>query len=244
MAVVSQGARGRIKIEDDFGSFDPDYTWPAGGGLLGRFFLTSVNEGSFENTVDEPNGVLAITTDTGDDDNAALYTGPGRPADGVMTIEARIKCDSATLTSMWVGFTETLSKTTPVMPGEFATVTLTTNGTGGMAGMLYDPDGTADVWRAHMGDGGVGIAGTGTTGTVANDTLAADKWDVVRVELFPSGYADCYLNGNLVKHFSTGTALTPTDLFFPCVMVENRSAAARVLEIDYIDVEYGRKWDE
>jgi hypothetical protein len=241
---VYQGARGRIKIEDDFLGFDPDYTWPVGGGILGRFMITSVNEGSFENTVDEPNGILAVTTDNSDDDNIALYVGPFRPIDGTMSIEARIKANSATLLAMWVGFTETLAKDTPVVPGEFATATLTTNGTGGMAGMLYDPDGTTDVWRAHMGDAGVGIAGTGTTGTVAIDTLTADKYDVVRVELYPSGYADMYLNGALVKHFSTGTALTNTDLFYATVMAENRSAAVRLFEVDYIDVEAGRKWDE
>lgn len=241
---VFQGARGRIKVEDDFTGFDPDYAWPVGGGLVGNFMLTSDDEGSFENTVDEPNGILAVTTDVGDDDNFALYTGPFRPVDGYLSIEARIKCDSATLTSMFIGFTETLSKTAPAMPAEFATVTLTVNGTGGVAGMLYDPDGTADVWRAVMGDVGVGIAGTGTTGTVAIDTLVADKWDIVRVTLFENGYADCYLNGVLVKHFSTGTALTPSDLFHAVVMAENRSAAARVVEIDYIDVEAGRKWDE
>jgi hypothetical protein len=74
--------------------------------------------------------------------------------------------------------------------------------------------------------------------------MVADKYDIVRVNLFPNGGGECYLNEKLVKRFSTGTLLTPTDLFHPVVMYENRSAAARVVEIDYIDIEMGRKWDE
>lgn len=240
---VFQGSRGRIHVQEDFTGFDPDYTWPAGGGLVGDLMLTSVNEGSFENTVDEVGGVLAVTTDTGDDDNFALYTGPFRPADGTMSIEARVKSNSATLGAFFIGFTETLDKATPVMPAEFATTTMTYNGTGGMLGLQWDSDGTTDDWRAVMGDGGAAKADS-SNGIRANDTMAADKYDIVRVILQANGGGECYLNEKLVKRFSTGTLLTDTDLFFPVVMYENRSAAARVVEIDYIDIEGGRRWDE
>ena len=45
-----------------------------------------------------------------------------------------------------------------------------------------------------------------------------------------------------IKRFSTGTLLTTTDLFFATLMIENRSGAARVLEVDYFDGEAGRDW--
>ena len=240
---VFQSGRGRIKIEEDFAGIDPDYVWAVGGFQIGDVSVTSVNEGTIESTVDEPNGVVAITTDTGDDDNVALYVGPGRPQDGAMTIVARIKSNSATLGSWFVGFTETLDKATPVMPAEFATATMTYNGTGGMLGLQWDSDGTVKDWRAVLGDGGAAKSDSGN-GVVAGDTMVADKYDIVRVILFPNGGGECYLNEKLIKKFTTGTLLTPTDLFHPVVMYENRSAAARVVEIDFIDVEYGRKWDE
>lgn len=243
MAVVGQGGRSRIVVQEDFVGFDPDYVWAAGGFQIGRFSVTSVNEGTIESTVDEPNGVLAITTDTGDDDNIALYLGPGRPADGTMSIEARVKSNSSTLGSWFIGFTETLAKDTPVMPAEFATATMTYNGTGGMIGAQWDSDGTTDDWRAVMGDGGAAKSDS-ANGIAAGDTMVADKYDVIRVNLFGNGGGEVYVNEKKVKQFTTGTLLTPTDLFHPVVMYENRSAAARLVEIDYIDVEMGRKWDE
>ena len=46
----------------------------------------------------------------------------------------------------------------------------------------------------------------------------------------------------LIKRFSTGTLLTSTDLFYAVLMIENRSAAANVLEVDYFYGEGGRDW--
>jgi hypothetical protein len=44
----------------------------------------------------------------------------------------------------------------------------------------------------------------------------------------------------LIKTFDPG--LTATDLFYPVLMIENRSGNARVLEVDYMFGESGRDW--
>lgn len=240
---------GFVEHFEDFTGINPDATWEVGGGAIGQVTYTSVNEGTFENTLDESGGILAITTDTGDDDNIALYYGaPAQPAStGGAVMEARVKSNSATLGAWFIGFTETLSVTTPVMPAEFATATMTYNGTGGMVGLQWDSDGTTDDWRAVCGDGGAATAGSGN-GTRASSivgegyALAADRWDIVRVELESNATARVYLNGKLISTFTGG--LTASDLFLPVVMYENRSAAARLVEVDYFYYRTHRDWNQ
>ena len=239
-----QGSFGKVQWFEDFLGIDPDATWAAGGFDIGNVSVTSVNEGSVENTVDETGGVVAFTTDTADNDNVALYYSPVQPSNGGAEMEARIKVSSLT-NSMFVGFTETLAKDTPVMPAEFATATMTYNGTGGMVGLQYDVDGTTDDWRACMGDAGAASGGSGN-GTRATPILGegyavtADRWDIIRVELRTNGSADVFLNGKLVKTFTAG--LTPADLFHPVIFAENRDGNARVLEVDYFYCSSSRDW--
>ncbi len=201
----------------------------------------SVNEGSFATTVDEPGGVLAITSDTADDDNCFLYIGPFKPADGGCWMEARFKQADADDNAVYVGFTETLDATTPVCPAEYAATTLTCNGTGGMIGALYDADATTDEWLAVAGDGGAAktnIAGD-TAPTHTSQTAVDDEYDVVRAEIYPSGGGAVWIASkggglNCIAEYPAGT-LTPTDLQYAVVGFENRSAGANVFEVDYFN---------
>lgn len=244
------GGYGKVRVWDDFLGPDNDLTWGTGTVKVGNFGFVSVNEGTYEWTVDEPGGILAITTDTGDNDNACLMAGTFKPADGGMITEWRYKFNSATLGSVFVGFTETLALDTPVMPAEFATATMTYNGSGGMVGLQFDTDGTTDDFRAVMGDGGAAISDS-SNGTRASATIAADSWYISRVIVNPDGSAECWHGGGsdteadafrLVKRFNTGTLLTTTDVFYAVCMFENRSAAARVFEVDYGLAEGNRDW--
>jgi len=208
----------------------------------------------YGNTVDESGGILAFATGASDNDNAVLRAGPFAPRDGKMVVNARFKYSNVD-TSVFVGFSETLDPTTPVMPIEFATgTTLTFNGTGGMVGLLYDVDATTDDFRALMGDAAGGISDTGALGIRANATLTADRWFEATVILNEDGSAECWLGDSghadsnsmnkmrLIKRFSSGTLLTPTDLFFACLIIENRSGNTRTLEIDYFEGQGGRDW--
>lgn len=240
-----QGSFGSTEVFEDFLGVDPDATWAAGGFDLGSVSVTSVNEGSVETTVDEPGGIIAITTDTADNDNVALYAGTFQPSLGPVVMECRYKYSNVDI-AIFAGFTETLAKDTPVMPAEFATATMTYNGSGGMIGIQYDVDGTTDDFRAVMGDGGVATGGSGN-GTRANSDVTADKWLVTRVEIDPDGKGRVYHASRadndlkLVKSFTAG--LTPTDQFHAVLFAENRSGAARVLEVDYFYAKGGRDWN-
>jgi len=249
---MAQSEFGELEVFEDFLGFDPDYVWAAGGFAIGQVSIASVNEGTIESTVDESGGVVAITSDTGDNDNFAMYSAPMvAGSNGPLAMEARFKLNNVTtLSSVFCGFTETLDKTTPVMPAEFATATMTYNGTGAMAGIQFDIDGTTDDFRAVFGDAGAALTGNGAdaNGTRANATLTADRWYIVRVEIDPNGAARVYFGDGtntsqmrLVKSISSGI---PTDVvLFPVLMQENRTAGAVVTEVDYFRARGYRDWN-
>lgn len=243
----AQSGFGMVEVWDDFLGPDNDLTWGTGTIKVGNFGFVSVNEGTLEWTVDEPGGILAITTDTGDDDNAVLMAGAFRPADGDVVTEWRFKFSSLDC-AIFVGFAETLSLATPVMPAEFATATMTYNGTGGMTGLQYDVDGTTDDFRAVAGDVGAATAGAGN-GTRANATLTVDEWYVARVRVDKNGksycslgHADADTQGGVKRIAEFTAAVTPGDKFYAVLMIENRSANARVLEVDYGYASATRDW--
>ena len=233
------GSFGRIRVFEDFlGNYvtaDPTNTFSS----IGQLALISVDagNGSCTSTVDEPGGIVCINTHTDDNDNAALFAGVFKPSDGGCVMEARFKVADVTTAAIYCGFTETLAVTTPVMPAEFATATLTCNGSGSMVGMLSDPDATTDLWRAVAGDGGVEETVYSAAAGPTND-----YWDVVRVEIGSDGRGDCWLNGKLIHSFTS--FLTTSDIQHAVLMVENRSGAANALEVDYFYAEGARDWTD
>jgi len=257
---MAQGSRGKIQVYNDFTAAGgittgvPDALYNNLGGGVG---LIGVNEGVLALTIDEPGGVLSITTDTADNDNHALVAGAFRPSDGGMWMEVRMKMASvaATKQAHFIGFSETLSHATPVMPAETATVTTTYNGTGGMAGFVFDSDATTIAWRFVVGDGGVALATTTRTGAAgtaigitANTTApTADKWMVFRVEVSESGVARGYFGDigtrdNLVFVGKNTTPLGVSDCFHAVALIENRDGNLEVAEYDYFEVQASRSW--
>jgi len=262
---MPQGSFGRIRAWNDFTALVPfaqaTSTVPAalGNPLGDGWSLHGVNEGTTVSTVDEPGGVIAITTDTGDNDNAFVSAGTFSPADGGMECEFRLKIPTsvaATRAAVWCGFMETLSVATPVMPFETASTTTTYN-TGGQAGFGFDSDATAIDWRFGAGDGGAALAtkdANGTVGTAlgikAGATITADRWWVFRVEVDSSGIARGYLgdaqndeSGALTLIGESTAALGVNDQFHATVGIENRSGANEELELDYAYAQGWRDWD-
>lgn len=245
----SIGTMGTIEVFEDFLGLTSTTmgTVAAPQGSQGVMYV-SVNEGSFAQTTDEPGGIIAVTNDTANNDNCALYVGPFKPADGGCEMEVRVKIADITTGAIFVGFTETLNATTPVCPLEFATATMTYNGTGGMAGFIHDSNatsGTAD-WRASAGDANKAATNADANGTRANQPPVNDKWDVLRVEIDSAGNAEMYLSSDkgtgfrLIKRVEG--AVTSTDLQFATILMENRSAAASVWEVDYFYAKGNVDW--
>ena len=262
---MTGSAFGRVRAWSDFLPLVPlqgDDTIPGtvGNPLGGGWALHGDNEGSVVATVDEPGGVLACTTDVGDDDNIFITAGLWSPADGGMECEFRVKIvDSVATTraAVWCGFAETLSTVTPVMPFETNGSTTTYN-TGGSVGFLFDSDSTDLIWRFAAGDGTAALATVGPTGTVggaigidAEATITADRWWVFKVEVYPSGLAKGFImdtnattniNSEMRLVGETTAALGTGDNFHATIGIENRSAANEIMELDYAYAQGWRYW--
>jgi len=255
---------GRVVAWNDFTAFPPGtaaVNVPLAGSvsLGGGWGLHGVNEGTLVATVDEPGGVIAVTTDTADDDNNFISSGLFSPATGTAVCEFRFKITdsvASTRAAAWCGFTETLAYDTPVMPFETNATTTTYRGSGGMVGFGFDSDATSIRWRFGAGDGGAaiatkdenGVAGT-AIGIDAEATITADRYWLFRVELYPNGLAA----GSILDAASgskpdwrlvgeTTAALTATDNFHATLGIENRSGANEVLEVDYAYAQGYRDW--
>jgi len=234
-----QGSQGTIEIFDDFFAFDTSSVGTVASPIgTGGWNYCSVNEGSIDNTVDEPGGIKAITNDTADADNFFFFTGPFKPADGGAYMETRLKMTTITGAACFVGFSETLNAATPVMPAEISTSTVTYNGSGGMVGLAYDVDMATADWMAVCGDGGA----VNVTAVDGNEAPVSDEWDVIRVEIGPSGRVTSYLNGRVVMDANSTLTVT-SDLFYACMGVENRlNGIPQVFEVDYGWAKGGRDW--
>jgi len=240
---MSIGTDGRIEVFEHFLGFN--YT---GGATMsathdqGHLMTVASASGAITQTTDEPGGILTITLDTTDDTNCVVYTVcPFKPADGGCWMETRFKSTSTiTSVAMWAGFQETVNTTTPVIPAEFATESFAYNSSiGGFAGVVWDPDATTDDWRYVGGVDTAPAWDADSDAARAYQAAVSDKFDVVRVEISPHGDVDIYLATKtgglrLLKHKSA--VVTPTDMIFPTLIIENRAAAVSgVLEVDYFN---------
>ena len=249
---MPRGNFGEIRAFNDFTGTYETITWDAATVELGGGWgLYSVQEGTIQDVKDEEGGIIQLLTDTGDNDNAALVAGPFKPSNGGCVMEARFKVADDLNVAIFAGFSETMSVATPVMPAEYATATMSINGSGGVAGLQYDMDGTTDFFRAASGDGGAvtgtnksGTAITATTTTNSGQTVTADKFVVARVEISPSGRIDLSLAADkeLTQVESITGAVTASDLFYAVLMLENREAAAKEFEVDYVYARGFRDW--
>ena len=238
----SRGTYGRLKVFEDFLGAPEVTAMATVAASAGNIGYVCTNEGTMRATVDEDGGVWAFTTDTADNDNFALYAGPFKPSNGGCFMEARFKVADITKCAVYCGFSETLDAANPVCPAEYATTTLTVNGTGGMVGALWDSDGTSDYWMAVAGDGGEAATGAPA---VTSQAAVNDEYDVVRVEIGADGKCDVYLAAKggiltLIKSFDS--PITTSDLQHAVLLIENRAAAASVMEVDYFYAEGGRDW--
>jgi hypothetical protein len=181
---MPRGNFGEIRAFNDFTGTYETVTWDAATNELGGGWgLYSVNEGTIQDVKDEEGGVIQLLTDTGDNDNAALVAGPFKPSNGGCVIEARFKVADDLNVAFFAGFMETLVVATPVMAAEYATATMTINGSGGVA----------------------------------------DDKDLTQFE-------------------SITGAITASDLFYAVLMIENREAAAKEFEVDYVYARGFRDW--
>lgn len=151
---------------------------------------------------------------------------------GGLFMEARVKLDLVTAVALFVGFTDTIS-TTVEMPIFLVTTDIDSTATDA-CGILFDTDGTTAQW-CH---GGV-KADVDTVPAYNGAAPAADTYVTLRVEVSAAGAVQGFVNGTAIGA-AVANAVTPTVALTPCLIVNNRGAAQRILTVDYIDVMQNR----
>ena len=242
---MPQGSQGEIRAFQDFSGTHEDVAWASTSvDLGGEWGMVSVNEGTLNDVVDEDGGILGFTTDTAAADNVCLFAGLFLPNNGNISFEARFKIDDITNGAMFGGFMESLNKATPVFPITVSGTTLTYTGSGGMVGLVWDSDRTTNAWLAAAGDGGAAsnLTNYPTDGTAATDAAVNDEFDIIRVQLTSSGFAEVWHDDELVASGQTG--LDTANFFYAVLFCENRNSdtSAEIFEVDYVAAKGIRDW--
>ena len=228
---------GKFVLFDDFygtwaiGDAGPADTWSstAGSGTATEVATTVANSLNGEVTM------KSSTNDGANSANTTMLTGINlgwKANQGGLTMEARLKVDAVTVVAIFVGFTDTIS-TTVELPIFLNAADLDSDATDA-CGVIFDTDATTDQW-CH---GGV-KAGTDTTPAFSGTAPAAATYVTVRVEVSAAGAVQGFINGKPIGD-PIANAVTITTALTPCIAVSSRSAAARILTLDYVWVQQNR----
>ncbi len=183
------------------------------------------------------NGEVTMKSSTDDGVNSAnttLITGINlgwKANSGGLAIEARLKVDAITVVAIVVGFTDTIS-TTVELP-VYMNAAVSESDADNACAMIFDTDATSDFWTVS------GVKATvDTTPVISALAPVAATYTVIRVEVSATGTVTGYVDG--VSIGSVANAVTITTALTPFVAVSSRSAAQRILTLDYIKVEQNR----
>lgn len=218
-------------------------------------------------TVDEPGGVMRLQTAGTDNTGFNIVTSPVRYTDGTIELEVRFKLDDQSLSYVFIGFQETIDVDdyNGAPPVTYSGTTLTDNNTGQTVGIYFDADATTDDWRAILvkdgttpsavtADDNGGVRAQAHAGAATLD----DEWQLARILVYPDGAAEVWFGNEdndgagsgpeLVAEFGRSGSLKDVKLdtdspnMTPVVALLERSGAARIMEIDYIDLMASRDW--
>lgn len=155
---------------------------------------------------------------------------------GGLCMEARVKFDVITNLHCFIGFTDTIS-TTVELPIFLVAGDIDSTATDA-CGVCFDTDGTTSDYWFH---GGVKADTDTVPAYAATGELApvADTFTTVRVEVSAAGAVRGFINGIAIGA-AVANAVTATVALTPCLVVCNRSAAQKIMTVDYIWAQQNR----
>ena len=151
---------------------------------------------------------------------------------GGLVLETRLKIDAITVVALFVGFTNAISSTVELPL--WKTADNIDSDAADACGIGFDTDGTTDEWF----QGGV-KATTDTAPTHSGSAPGINTYVTLRVEVSSAGAVTGYINGTAIGA-ATANAVTATVALTPMIVVSSRSAAQRIMTIDYIWAQQNR----
>jgi len=246
-----QSGDSRLMISEDFlggtevgvaSTTAPPINWPP--------YLTFVGQGIADNDSgavmldsDGLNGVVQLTT-TNEDVHCAGFQTPVMfdvALNGTIVLEARVRQAALNTGEVFIGFSDVATDLAiiegAICHGDTVTLTLTASD---LIGFLMASDLTDNSDWHGVYNGGTTTGQTTSTSVDFDSGATAGEYQVLRLELFPNGTAEWWVDG-VLEQTTTGAVSTSVDLCLN-VLVESKTSAVKTLDVDYIKVWANRDW--
>lgn len=240
---------GIIRLFDDFFSASETGNTVADNPLdapIGPFRLYGQGSGEADAgafAIAALSGAVRITTT--DEDNHCTIIGTHQAFQpslmGTIVLEARVQLNNLDTKEVFIGFSDVATNDAnlegTIIHGATTTITLTASD---ICGFLLSAELTEDEMWHFVHNGGSTTGVTTSTALESEVDAVAGEWDILRLEIDPSGTARWYVNGVRLKVLEG--AVSPTVSFAAQVAVEAKGAAIEELDVDYLLVQGNRDW--
>jgi len=248
---MAQSGEGRLMISEDFlggtevavaSTTAPPINWPPYLTFVGQG-IADTDSGAVMLDSDGLNGVVQLTT-TNEDVHCAGFQTPVMfdvALNGAIVLEARVRQAALNTGEVFIGFSDVATDLAiiegAICHGDTVTLTLTASD---LIGFLMASDLTDNSDWHGVYNGGTTTGQTTSTSVDFDSGATAGEYQVLRLELFPNGTAEWWVDG-VLEQTVTGAVSTSVDLCLN-VLVESKTSAVKTLDVDYIKVWANRDW--
>ena len=191
---------------------------------------------------DALSGVVTLTSANTDADTTFIGTHIAFDVAlmGPIILETRVQVPDLDTKEIFFGLTSILS-----VDEQLEDIVINASGTtltmpADLAGFYLSDELTDDEDWHGIHSGGTASASTTTTGVDLDDDAVAGEWQVLRLEVMPTGTCRWYIDGEL-KQTVAGAVSTSTDYAVVLAAGAN-TTQLNIVECDYILVEANRDW--
>ena len=244
MATVQSG-QGKIRLFNDFFGVGDTLALTADTAELGDFYaggegFEDADAGIAGN--DALAGVVTLTSANTDADTTFIGTHIAFDVAlmGPIILETRVQVPDLDTKEIFFGLTSILS-----VDEQLEDIVINASGTtlpmpADLAGVYLSDELTDDEDGHGIHSGGTASASTTTTGVDLDDDAVAGEWQVLRLEVMPTGTCRWYIDGEL-KQTVAGAVSTSTDYAVVLAAGAN-TTQLNIFYCDYILVDANRDW--
>ena len=242
---MAQSGVGKIRLFNDFFGVGDTLALTADTAELGDFYAGGEGFEDADAGIAGNNALSGVVTLTsGNTDADTTFIGTHIAFDvalmGPIILETRVQVPDLDTKEIFFGLTSVLS-----VDEQLEDIVINASGTtltmpADLAGFYLSDELSDDEDWHGIHSGGTASASTTTTGVDLDDDAVAGEWQVLRLEVMPTGTCRWYIDGEL-KQTVAGAVSTSTDYAVVLAAGAN-TTELNIVECDYILVEANRDW--
>lgn len=246
---MAQSEVGQVRLFNDFTGVPNLLSETTDTIILGDFYaggegFEDTDAGIAKKGGTEANGVLTITGANTDADTTFVGTDfIYKPSvNGILVAETRVQMPDLDTKEVFFGITSILTideQLEDIIINASATaVTCVAD----LAGFYFSDELTASAtkWHGFSAGGSTADQATAATNVLSGSTVAANTWQVLRLEVDPNGTVRWYVDGDL-KQTIVG-AVSTTSLYAICLAAAANTTELAIIDTDYVEARFGRDW--